>query len=185
MMEIEQKFRLRENESLEAALEGLGARSAGVEIEEDHYFNAPDRDFAKTGEALRIRRAGKENFLTYKGPKVQQEVKIRKEIEIPIHPGTEGFENHESILKALGYKFVAVVRKKRQCWKLNVQSFEITLCLDDVENLGRFMEVEIIAGEEKLEAAATAVRQVALSLGLSSLETRSYLRMVLEKGNSQ
>lgn len=185
MMEIEQKFRLQGNETFESALKELGAHSHGMEIEEDHYFNSPDRDFARTGEALRIRRVGEENFLTYKGPKLQQEVKIRKEIEIPIPPGDVGFANHESILKALGYKFVEVVRKKRQCWKMRQESFEMTLCLDDVEGLGRFMEVEIIAQEAELEAAAAAVRQVGQKLGLDCLETRSYLRMVLEKGASQ
>lgn len=69
MLEIEQKFRLTGNEPIEAGIAEMGAITLGEIMEEDHYFNAPDRDFAKTGEAFRIRRIGEKNFLTYKGPK--------------------------------------------------------------------------------------------------------------------
>ena len=181
MLEIEQKFRLTGNELIEAGIAKMGANSLGEMVEEDHYFNAPDRDFAKTGEALRIRRIGDNNFLTYKGPKLQQEVKVRKELEIAILPGQQAFENFREMLLALGYKFVTVVRKKRTEWKFKLHSFDMALCLDHVEKLGQFMEVEIVTAESRVDEASALVKQVATKLGLVQLEPRSYLRMVLEK----
>lgn len=181
MLEIEQKFRLTGNELIPVGIADLDAIPQEEIVEEDHYFNAPDRDFAKTGEAFRIRRIGGENFLTYKGPKLRQEVKVRRELEIGILPGQQAFENFREMLLALGYKFVAVVRKTRREWNFKLQSFDMALCLDNVEKLGSFMEVEILTEETHVEQASALVKQVALKLGLVQLEPRSYLRMVLEK----
>ncbi|MFZ9861834.1 MAG: class IV adenylate cyclase [Gemmataceae bacterium] len=181
MLEIEQKFRLTGNEPIEAGIAEMGAITLGEIMEEDHYFNAPDRDFAKTGEAFRIRRIGDKNFLTYKGPKLQQEVKVRRELEIDIVPGQHAFENFRELLLALGYKFVAVVRKNRTEWKFKLHSFDMALCLDKVEKLGQFMEVEIVTGESQVDQASALVKQIATKLGLVQLEPRSYLRMLLEK----
>ena len=57
--------------------------------EADHYFNAPDRDFARTDEAFRLRRIGAANFVTYKGPKRDAQRKMRTEIEVPLPDGDE------------------------------------------------------------------------------------------------
>jgi len=56
------------------------------------------------------------------------------------------------------------------------------VCLDDVERLGRFVEVEIVAPADKKDAAQAVLLGVAGELGLTNVEPRSYLHMVLEKG---
>ena len=70
MLEIEQKFEVASFQELEKKLASRNVQLAKEEYEVDHYLNAPDRDFAKTGEAFRIRRIGDSNFLTFKGPKL-------------------------------------------------------------------------------------------------------------------
>ena len=47
----------------------------------DTYFSHPARDFAATDEALRIRSIDQENFVTYKGPKLDATTKTRREID--------------------------------------------------------------------------------------------------------
>jgi adenylate cyclase class IV len=59
--------------------------------------------------------------------------------------------------------------------------FQLTICLDDVESLGRFAEVEILAAEEQADAARKVLQEVAGQLGLSVLELRSYLAMILQQ----
>ena len=76
-------------------------------------FNAPDRDFAQTDEALRIRRVGSFNFLTYKGPKQDRQTKTRTEIEVALAPGPEAAEAMSQLVTRLGYRPVAVVAKTR------------------------------------------------------------------------
>jgi inorganic triphosphatase YgiF len=87
MLEIEMKFPVEEFAQVKKVLAGWQARPDGGVIEEDHYFNAPHRDFAQTDEALRIRRIGPHSQLTYKGPKHAGPTKTRTELEVPLHDG--------------------------------------------------------------------------------------------------
>src|SRR5437899_1310443 len=114
MLEVEAKFRCPDQSALTARLVQLKAVEIGSRTDEDHYFNAPDRDFARTDEALRLRRIGDENFVTYKGPRIDAQTKTRKEIEIPIARGGEAAEHFCQLLMDLGYRPTAVVRKQRR-----------------------------------------------------------------------
>jgi adenylate cyclase class 2 len=179
MLEIEQKFAGVDFADLERRLAGLGARPGDAQTEADHYFNAPDRDFAATGEAFRLRRAGTEGVLTYKGPKQPGAVKVRAELEVPLAGGDGPAEGCLALLRHLGYRPVAVVRKRRRPYRLERGGFALTVCLDDVEGVGRFAEVEVLAAEDRLDTARAAVTGLAAELGLTQLERRSYLSLFL------
>jgi adenylate cyclase class 2 len=175
------KFPVADFRELEARLAGLEAAPPGEREDLDQYFNAPDRDFARTDEALRLRRIGSANFVTYKGPKLDTHTKTRTEIEIPLAPGDAAARDFTQLVQHLGYRPVAAVRKKRRLFHLERDAFDLEVCLDDVEGLGRFAELEIRAGEERLEAARAILFDVARTLGLGASERRSYLQMLLEK----
>src|SRR5229473_7646304 len=113
MLEVEMKFPAANWNSLERQLAAWGAKELDIRREEDYYFNAPDRDFAQTDEALRLRRIGSSNYLTYKGPKKDPETKTRLEVEVPIAPGHEPAQALTQLLEHLGYRSVAVVEKER------------------------------------------------------------------------
>lgn len=183
MLEIEQKFTDADFDAIEKRLTEWKARLGEEHTEADHYFNAPDRDFARTDEAFRLRRIGSANFLTYKGPKHPGTVKVRTELEIPICEGDEAAEQFMQLLAHLGYRAVAVVRKRRRHYHLKRSDFELVICLDEVEELGRFAEVEIVAPEEQVETARSVLADTAAALGLTNLEPRSYLNLVLQKDN--
>lgn len=179
MLEIEQKFANADFAAIEMRLTEWKAHRGEELTEADHYFNAPDRDFARTDEAFRLRRIGSANFLTYKGPKHPGAVKVRTELEIPLCEGDEAAEQFMRLLSHLGYRAVAVVRKQRRTFHLERGDFSLTICLDEVEKLGRFAEVEIIATEEQVEAARSVLADTAAELGLTNLERRSYLNLLL------
>jgi adenylate cyclase class 2 len=179
MLEIEQKFAGADFAAIEKRLAEWGARRGEEHDEADHYFNAPDRDFAVTGEAFRLRRIGSANYLTYKGPRRAGPVKIRTEMEIPLRDGDTPAEGMTRLLKHLGYRPVAVVRKHRRHFHLRRCDFDLTICIDEVEGLGRFAEVEILANDADAPAARTVLEETARGLGLTALEPRSYLTMIL------
>jgi adenylate cyclase class 2 len=180
MLEIEMKFPVADFAGLLQRLAGMPAEAAAPLQEADHYFNAPDRDFAKTDEALRVRRVGEKNFVTYKGPRIDTQTKTRKEIEVPIGDGTVHAEAFCDVLVHLGYRPVAVVRKRRRIYRLGRDGFPLEICLDEVEQVGRFAELEIVACEDKLDAARATLMDVAKELGLSQSERRSYLELLLK-----
>ena len=183
MLEIEQKFEVQSFQELEKKLALKKVMLAKEEHEVDHYLNAPDRDFAKTGEAFRIRRIGDSNFLTFKGPKLDSKVKMREEIEVPIPDAEAGFQDHLKVFIALGYKFVAKVSKRRRTYSLNMEGFSIALSLDEVETLGLHVEVEIVAEEKDSARAIAVVQKLSEELELNHVQPKSYIRLVLEKMN--
>lgn len=181
MLEVEMKFRVAEFSSLAARLAQWGARQTASRQDIDHYFNAPDRDFARTDEALRLRRIDNANFVTYKGPKIDAQTKTRTEIEVPLADGDDVAQAFIRLLTSLGYRPTAVVSKRRQIWGLHRQGLSLEVCLDEVDSLGRFLELEIMAPLEQLEDARRLVLELAAELGLTGSERRSYLELLLEK----
>lgn len=179
MLEVEMKFAVVEFAPVESILQSWGARPAEAIDEADHYFNAPDRDFAKTDEALRLRRIGYTNVLTYKGPKSPGVAKTRTEVEVPIHGGEDTAEDMERLLVHLGYRPVAVVRKRRRIYHFRRDPFDLQACLDEVAEVGRFVEIEIVTPPEHRADAERILFQVTRELGLGTSERRSYLEMYL------
>ena len=79
----------------------------------------------------------------------------------------------------LGYRFVAVVRKHRRAYRMKRNGFDLTVCLDDAEGLGHYAEVEVLAQEDRRDAARTVLSATAAALGLTDVERRSYLGLLL------
>jgi pantoate--beta-alanine ligase len=179
MLEIEQKYSRVDFGELRRRLAALGAGAPQAHDEADHYFNAPDRDFARTGEAFRMRRVGAENFFTFKGPKQPGAVKIRTELEIPLPGGDDAARNYKELLLQLGYRPVAVVKKRRESYSLTRDGLHVTVCLDDVAELGHFAEVEVLAEQDQADHASGVLSRLAADLGLQHVEPRSYLSLLL------
>jgi adenylate cyclase class 2 len=181
MLEIEVKYLAPNRPALEGKLSALGARQLEEHQEADHYFNAPDRDFRKTDEAFRIRRIGAKNFVTYKGPRQEGPTKTRPEIEVPLAEGDAVANDLARLLGHLGYRPVAIVRKSRRVYDLEREGFDVHISLDDVDQVGAYAEVEIVAEETQADAARAVVLALATELGLSNPERRSYLQLSLER----
>jgi adenylate cyclase class 2 len=147
--------------------------------EVDLYFAHPARDFARSDEGLRIRAIGAANYVTYKGPKIDQTTKTREEIELPLPGGPQGYADGRRLLEALGFRPVAEVRKRRRKAKIARQGREVEVSLDEVDSLGTFVELELIASDGDVEAAKDAIQRLASSLGLSGSQRRSYLELLL------
>ncbi len=181
MLEIEVKYPDADFGDLERRLAAWGAAEGEPCDQADLYFNAPDRDFARTDEALRLRRVGEANRVTYKGPKRDARTKTRAEIEVGLDSGAAAAADFARLLTHLGYRPVTVVRKRRRTFHLERDGFPIEVALDEVEGLGRFAELEIQAPEECLAAARAALLTAAGELGLKDQERRAYLQLLLEK----
>jgi len=177
MFEIELKTWIDEKDAGEILkkLDDMGAVYKGSEKQADIYFNAPDRDFAKTDEALRLRKIDSKFFLTYKGPKDSADIKARWEIEIPVDPGIS------KILQQLRYNEAESVEKTREKYKLNYEGMDVVVCIDRVLELGIFMEIETQAASNEKQG------DVILSLGEILLGAKpvvireSYLELLMKK----
>jgi adenylate cyclase class 2 len=175
--EVEQKFRT-EHQAVTQALESLGAVWGTQRVECDTYYAHPARDFAATDEALRIRRVDTACCITYKGPKIDATTKTRRELELPI-PADQA-EAWAELLSALGFRPAGEVRKRRRKAKLPWEDRLVEIALDEVEGLGTFVELEIVADAPALDAARACLASLAAQLHLTDSERRSYLELIRE-----
>ena len=178
MIEVEVKAKIGSFEEMEKRLEGLGAIKSKTEFQEDIYLASPIVDFAKTDEALRIRTTDNDTFITYKGPKLNDKAKTRKEIEMKI----EDTAKAKGIFAEIGFKEVRTVRKNRQYY--DYENFEISL--DDVEGLDPYMEIEIAMDDnEDYTEAQNMIFKLFEKLDIAEgFETTSYMEL-LENLNSE
>lgn len=178
MLEVEMKFKVPQRELTLAHLQRLGFRASGKRLESDRYYNAPDRDFARTDEALRIRQVGNDCQLTYKGPKQGITGKVRKEHEVDLSEGSARMMHQ--ILLDLRYQPSIEVKKERTIYRHSAQK-DIEVAWDEVEQLGTYIELELKVPERDQAEALVCLQSLALSMDLKDEERRSYLELLLAK----
>lgn len=144
MKEVEVKARIADKEAIIKKLESLGCKFSEPITQHDQIYVTLDVDFpdVKTGQgAARIRRQfgdkGDKILLTLKQVQKNQLDKIEHEVEI------SDAKEMDAILRIIGYRLVSEVKKVRR--KTKYQGDEI--CVDEVEGLGSFMEMERLAEE--------------------------------------
>ena len=202
MYEVEQKYPLADVAAVEAALARLGATWHGTAEQVDRYFNHPDRDFAATDEALRLRRTDEALAITWKGPRLDATTKTRREIELPLAKAavpaaalakaavpaaalaqaavSATLDRWTELLEALGFRQVREVAKRRRLATVAWQGAVIEVALDHVTGLGNFVELELQADAAGIPVAAARIESLARELGCAAAERRSYLEMLIE-----
>ena len=180
MYEVELKFAIDDTTDILAQLQQLGAESSAERHQQDRYFAHPVRDFAKTDEAFRIRSDGQSNCVTYKGPVVDDQVKSREEIEIAFADGPAALQQLTAMLTLLGFQEVRTVTKRRTPYHFTWESHSVEMTIDEVEGLGRFVEIETLAAVADRDQARDAILSLARHLGLCSPQRKSYLCLLLE-----
>lgn len=173
MIEVEIKLPVHRRSTIEHGLVASGFTAGNLIRESDIYFTSPEHDFMHTDEALRIRTsenystASSSSFLTYKGPKLDTVSTTRKELETAI----EDSEVCRNILRCLGYTELSPVNKLRQYYHKET----ITACVDQVEGLGSFLELEILVEtEEQRPEALKKIETILHDLDYSLRETTRY-----------
>lgn len=182
MIEVEIKAKIPAAGALEQSLIKLGFIKESPISEQDIYYNGNDRDYRKTDEALRIRTYKyletdtERNLLTYKGPKLGSDSQTRQELEISF----EDPAKMRAILSALGYSPVLEVRKLRRLYRLG----EITACIDHVDSLGDYLELEkLVIDKKDYPDAVSELYEWLSRFGISKdlLTQYSYLELLLKQ----
>ena len=186
MLEVEQKYRIANPQDMLARLQICGFKLEDTQLQIDTYLRHPARDFATTGEALRLRSVAKidnneavskELLVTYKGARQRGAVKIRPEIELPLGGPLEQWL---SLWSNLGFTIADTVRKFRRTF-VSPLALLPSVAFDSVETLGYFVELESIVPDDADPAIATEqIELLAERLELTDIETRSYLRQILD-----
>ena len=174
MLEVELKVKVLSLEPVRKQLLEKGAVCMGRIHEHDIYYNAPHRDFGVTDEAVRVRYTNDHAVVTYKGAKIKKfGLKAREELNTAVESG----EVFETMLNRLGFTKTTEVNK----WRENYRFSDAAISLDEVDELGPFVEIEIMAEDENSNAAVL-IQRIAKEIGVSGEPIlASYLELLLSK----
>jgi adenylate cyclase, class 2 len=179
MLEAEVKLKLDDEarNRLTERLEARGARLLGESRQCDEYYAHPGRDFSQTDEALRLREVDGALRITYKGPKLDPPRKTREEIEFTLCTDRDVAAR---LLARLGFDAVSCVRKRRKEFRLP-DGPDTLVCIDHVDGLGWFCEIEVEA--ETVEEGRERLTARLAELALADLEpiAQSYLELLLAR----
>jgi adenylate cyclase class 2 len=145
MFEVEVKARVKNLEKLKSKLEAMGCVFSKEIEQEDRIFTDSDEDFAAYQPGvnfLRIREQGDKVLFTLKRSRSNELDSIEHEITV------NDADELKNIIQSLGYHEAARVNKRRQQTKYK----EYQISLDEVEGLGKFIEVEQFTDEESKQA---------------------------------
>lgn len=183
MIEVEVKLPVRELEEIKKQLMQNGFAETAHLRERDTYFdNVADR-IRSGGQALRIRetadfKAGTVTAqINFKGKKQDPLTMTRQELESTVDQA----EICRQILESIGFHrvFPEVIKERTM-----LQQGDMAACLDQVENLGSFLELEILVPDEAQRVdAQNRIAGVLAMLGYCMTDTvrSSYLSMLQKK----
>jgi adenylate cyclase class 2 len=176
--EVEKKFWLPDVPQTIARLTEMGIELEAGDDQIDRYYNHPARDFMQTDEVLRLRSMGPRNYVTYKGARIDSTTKTRRELELPL-PDGEYLPDFEQLLGVLAFQPLMTIHKFRRKADFHWQDYDIEISLDEIDQLGSFLEVETTSDLKQLERAKKALESLAQALYLDRQEHRSYLELML------
>ena len=193
MFEVEMKVKVKNIDQLLEILNKRAKKDTRFE-NIDIYYNTtdPTRDFSKTDEAIRVRitrffdedgnKTSESADLTYKGPKLDKEIKTRVEKVVKFVP--EDIEALDSILSMLGLKKVLEIKKDRQLYHINHKNNPIEIVVDCVEHLpGYYMELELQCADRcELESSKEIIIDLLKEFGYGIEDSirESYLELILK-----
>lgn len=114
-------------------------------VEEDTYFTDKEQKFIEDKVCLRIRKTDNKFVeLTYK-PKTTLETELYGKKETNINLTIEDYEDIKYLLKELGYVEYVSLKKYRKTYSKIINNFEYNIMIDKIDDVGRFIEIEILA----------------------------------------
>ena len=139
--EIEVKAKIKDFDTLVYKLKEIGCILSEPIIQNDFIYNKKGvnlRDLNHNTPVLRIREQGEQIIFNLKKNRSNEIDCIEKEIEV------SDKNILEDIFKLLDYKKTVEVHKKRRKGKYH----DYEICLDEVQDLGSFIEVEKMSDED-------------------------------------
>lgn len=177
MVEVEIKLKIDSVDTIKSKLLALGFAECGTLVETDTYYDNRNGDIRLSDNALRIRKTvNKETGssfaqINFKEKKLDNKSMSRHEYESDVTDA----DAMSHILEGLGYRPVSpLVIKTRS----KLKSSDINACIDTVEGLGDYLELETMTeSEADRESALAKLEDVLCKLGysLSDTTTTSYL----------
>ena len=177
MREIELKFKVDDMNDLLAKLRDMDCEVSEILSQNDTIY-VSDLNHVESVEGsiwLRVRKENEKVELNLK--KQSAKIQESKEIEFEV----SSYEKANQLLETLGYQKWVVVNKKRRYSKY----LNYNLCIDEVERLGSFLEIELLVDEEDKKDYISDLLEIAKTFELTedNIVNSHYDTMISELNN--
>jgi adenylate cyclase class 2 len=161
-VEVEVRFRLTDAADAVEKLRAAGVRFGKAELQDDQAYAPDDWDYSQSRLGVtfaRLRTSGRRDLFTVKRPVTDVRTCIEHECFV-----SDRAAMHEAIL-LMGFAPTVHIRKRRAHGQLGV----LTFCLDEVESLGYFLEVERLASAaDDTDAARGEIEALVGRIGIAA-----------------
>lgn len=161
-VEVEVRFRLNNEGAALAALRRAGVRFGRVEEQNDQAFAPAEWDYSQPRIGVtfaRLRTVGDRHLFTVKRPLTDVRTCVEHECWV-----SDRGAMHKAIL-LMGFEPTIRIVKQRSLGHLR----DWTFCLDEVEGLGRFVEIErLAAADEDPDQTRAEIDRFVAEIGLSA-----------------
>ena len=173
-IELEVSFVMDKNEhNVLEKIKECGFNLVDNNVEEDTYFTDKEEIYIKDKICLRTRKTN-EDFLelTYK-PKVDDNIEKYGKKEVNIALRAEDYLDIKYVIKGLGFVEYVSFKKKRATYTRLKDDIEYNIMLDEIENGGSFIELEILTdSEEEKEKLASKLDDFVIEMGCDKLQEK-------------
>ncbi|MDR2363604.1 MAG: CYTH domain-containing protein [Spirochaetaceae bacterium] len=195
MVEIELKTRISDPEGVKRRLSGLGIYDCAYEKDDAYWFPHDDPAASLPPSGVRVRREtntaadgkiSQSSLVTYKIRELRAGIEVNDEREFTVSDG----EVFEDLLRRLGLAPGIKKNKRGWAWRLTVpadQGPDIRAELSEVQRLGWFLELEILAPERNEKTIAQCREKLLgtlekLEIPQGNIEPRPYTEMLKALG---
>ena len=148
IIELESSYKINNFTSLLKKITEKGYKYNYHVIECDTYYTDKDYEFIKDRVCLRTRKTNNNKLeLTFK-PKTDDTTEKYGKKEFNISLDVRDYDDIDFVLNKLGYKKYVSFKKDREVYSKIEKGFEHNIMLDEIDGVGKYIELEIIANTE-------------------------------------
>lgn len=149
IIELEASYHLEKEHNILEKIKKENFEFLADITEEDTYYTDKDMTFIEDRICLRIRKTNEDSLeLTYK-PKTDNSTEKygKREVNLKIDP--KEYTDIKYIIEELGYIEYVSFKKHRKIYSKEINNFIHNIMLDNIEGVGDFIELEILANTEE------------------------------------
>ncbi len=173
-VEVELKARIADTEALRERLAELGSFIRRYHKEDWYFGFGDDPEEAR----YRLRRDDERWLCTFKQKKILDGIEENRETEFSVSDG----EAFRLFLYSLGLRCLVTKQKEGESWLVD----GVTVELSRVNELGYFVELEVVLTDDATDSDISAARSRLVALldrmdvSPAAIETRTYTEMIYE-----
>lgn len=176
MKEIEIKYQLNDKSKLIEKLERLGCVMSDTNIQKDTIYVSDLNHIENTPESIFLRVRKDNDKIQLNAKRHEKVMQSRKEVEFEV----SSYEEANKFLELIGFEKWVEVNKER----VHTIYKDCNICIDEVETLGSFVELEYVVDDEtEEEKILKKIEEIAKEIGIDTKEivNQYYDEMIAER----